>query len=37
MAVRHKNFPIYGVQFHPESYKTEKGLEMIKNFTGEVA
>jgi len=32
MALRHRDFPIYGVQFHPESIATEDGLRMLKNF-----
>lgn len=32
MAVRHKEYPIYGIQFHPESFATECGKEMISNF-----
>jgi len=32
MGLEHKIFPIYGVQFHPESIVTEYGMEMIKNF-----
>ncbi len=32
MGVRHGRYPIEGVQFHPESFKTEHGLLMIKNF-----
>lgn len=35
MSLEHKDKPIYGVQFHPESYLTEHGIEMIKNFIGE--
>lgn len=31
-AVRHKEYPIYGVQFHPESIGTEDGKSIIKNF-----
>lgn len=34
MALEHKSKPIYGVQFHPESYLTEYGVEMINNFIG---
>jgi anthranilate synthase component 2 len=32
MGVRHKEFPIQGVQFHPESIMTEHGHAMLKNF-----
>lgn len=32
MAVEHSKFPIYGVQFHPESIMTEYGKEMLRNF-----
>ena len=32
MAVRHREFPIYGVQFHPESILTTHGKQMIRNF-----
>lgn len=32
MGVRHKNLPIHGVQFHPESILTEYGHEMLANF-----
>ena len=32
MAVQHKEYPIYGVQFHPESILTEHGKEILKNF-----
>ncbi|HLN88516.1 MAG TPA: aminodeoxychorismate/anthranilate synthase component II [Candidatus Binatia bacterium] len=32
MGVRHKQFPIYGVQFHPESILCEDGKLIIKNF-----
>lgn len=32
MGIAHKEYPIYGLQFHPESILTEYGKEMIKNF-----
>lgn len=32
MAVQHKKFPIYGVQFHPESIMTPLGKQMLENF-----
>jgi len=36
MAVKHKDYAVYGVQFHPESILTPYGKKIIKNFlTGE--
>ena len=32
MAVQHRDYPIYGVQFHPESIMTPDGRQMLKNF-----
>jgi anthranilate synthase/aminodeoxychorismate synthase-like glutamine amidotransferase len=32
MGVRHKEFPIHGVQFHPESILTRHGKDLLKNF-----
>jgi len=32
MGLRHRELPIHGVQFHPESIATEHGHELIANF-----
>ncbi|WP_320824426.1 aminodeoxychorismate/anthranilate synthase component II [Reinekea sp.] len=32
MAVQHVDHPIYGIQFHPESFATEGGKDLIRNF-----
>ena len=32
MAIEHRKYPIYGVQFHPESILTPDGAKMIENF-----
>ncbi|PLS15143.1 aminodeoxychorismate/anthranilate synthase component II [Bacillus sp. M6-12] len=32
MAIRHKELPVEGVQFHPESIMTEKGKQLLANF-----
>ena len=32
MGVKHKQYPIWGVQFHPESILTENGRTILKNF-----
>ena len=35
MAVQHREYPIYGVQFHPESVLTPQGKSIIENFLAE--
>jgi anthranilate synthase component 2 len=43
MAVQHREYPVFGVQFHPESILTEHGKDLLRNFlnvrsrTGEVS
>src|ERR671931_554192 len=34
MGVRHKSWPLSGVQFHPESFLTVEGPKLLENFIG---
>ncbi|MBV8230453.1 MAG: anthranilate/aminodeoxychorismate synthase component II, partial [Planctomycetaceae bacterium] len=34
MGVRHKSYPLEGVQYHPESFLTLAGIQLLRNFIG---
>ena len=36
MAIKHKEFPLFGLQFHPESIGTKSGKRILKNFLEEI-
>ncbi len=36
MAFHHKSLPVFGIQFHPESFRTETGRAILSNFLAEV-
>jgi anthranilate synthase component 2 len=32
MGLSHRHYPLHGVQFHPESFLTDYGYELVANF-----
>ncbi|MFT9597647.1 anthranilate synthase component II [Mesobacillus sp.] len=36
MAIKHKQYPLYGLQFHPESIGTKSGKKILSNFLSEI-
>lgn len=36
MAIKHKHYPLYGLQFHPESIGTKNGKQILSNFLTEI-
>ena len=37
MAIRHRTLPVYGVQFHPESFLTPAGYDLLRAFLATAA
>jgi anthranilate synthase/aminodeoxychorismate synthase-like glutamine amidotransferase len=35
MGVRHRSYPVEGVQYHPESFLTHEGINLLRNFLGQ--
>jgi anthranilate synthase component II len=36
MAIKHRDYPLYGIQFHPESIGTKHGKRILENFLNEI-
>jgi anthranilate synthase component 2 len=36
MAIKHRQYPVFGLQFHPESIGTPSGKQILNNFLNEV-
>ena len=36
MAIKHRHYPVFGLQFHPESIGTPTGKQMLQNFLSEI-
>jgi anthranilate synthase component II len=32
MSIKHKSYDVHGIQFHPESYMTENGIDILRNW-----
>jgi anthranilate/para-aminobenzoate synthase component II len=32
MGIRHQDYPMHGIQFHPESILTQEGMRILQNF-----
>ena len=37
MGLRHRQYPVVGIQFHPESFMTEAGKDLLRNFLAGVS